>query len=164
MNQPYEGATPEQLRNPLVNELLGVHNMFRSELATMLRFINQLMEGDVALQSPETQSRVQTLMHVGSRYTQMLHMHHGLESSQLFPRLRGEGLEDAVVERLEREHDEISVLIDNFSDAIHDLASIEPDVLNNDIRRLADALHAHLAYEETHVCPFLARFTHWPMR
>jgi hemerythrin-like domain-containing protein len=163
MNQPYEGATPEQLSSPLVREFLAVHDMFRSELAAMLRFVNQLMQGEVQLQSPETQSRVQTLIRVGSRYTQMLHLHHNIESSSMFPRLRVEGLAGEVVEKLERDHDEISVLIDQFSDAIHDFSAIEPDVINNDLRRLSDALHAHLAYEETHVCPLLARFNHWPL-
>ena len=56
---------------------------------------------------------------------------------------------------------ELAVMIDKFSDAIQDFAAIEPDVMNNDLRRLADALRAHLAYEETHVCPLLARHSRW---
>jgi hypothetical protein len=67
-----------------------------------------------------------------------------------------------VVECLNSEHDAISILIDKFSASIRDLAAIEPEVMNNDMRRLAEALKAHLDYEETHVCPVLARWTRWP--
>jgi hypothetical protein len=42
---PYQGATEEQLRNPLVRELLGIHNMFRSELATMMQHMDELIAG-----------------------------------------------------------------------------------------------------------------------
>lgn len=159
---PYEGATPEQLRSPLVRELLSIHDMFRSELAKILDFINQLIEGEAPLDSPEAQYRIRSVIQAGSRYTYMLHMHHNIETSTMFPALEVEGLDHAIVDRLNREHDEISVLIDGFRDGIHRLATIEPDVLNHDLRRLADALHNHLAYEETHVCPLLARFKHWP--
>ncbi|MBC8170418.1 MAG: hypothetical protein H7X77_02050, partial [Anaerolineae bacterium] len=51
---------------------------------------------------------------------------------------------------------------DKFHTAIYDFAAIDPEVMNNDLRRLADALQAHLAYEEMHVCPLLTRFTHFP--
>jgi hemerythrin-like domain-containing protein len=159
---PYEGATPQQLSSPLVREFLAVHDMFRTELATMLRFIDQLMNGEAPLDSPEAQYRIRSVIQAGSRYTYMLHMHHTIETSTMFPALAIEGLEPSIVQRLNSDHDEIGVLIDGFSEAIHRLATIEPDVLNHDLRRLADALHNHLAYEETHVCPLLARWTHWP--
>ncbi len=42
-------------------------------------------------------------------------------------------------------------------------AAVEPSVMNTDLRRLSDALRTHLAYEETHVCPLLTRFSGWPM-
>jgi hemerythrin-like domain-containing protein len=164
MNQPYAGATNEQLRSPLVRELLAVHDMFRNELAVMVGFITELMDGDLHLSNPETQFRIQRLIQVGSRYTQILHLHHRLETSSMFPVLQEEGLEGSVIDRLNTDHDQIGLLIDQFSAAIHDLSAIEPDVMNNDLRRLADALHDHLAYEETHVCPLLARFSSWPLR
>jgi len=64
----------------------------------------------------------------------------------------------AVIDRLNTEHDQIAVLIDNFSAAVRQLSKIDPQVLDFDLRRLAEALQAHLAYEETNVCPLLARF------
>jgi hemerythrin-like domain-containing protein len=162
-NPPYEGATPEQLRHPLVHELLAVHQMFRNELATILRYVNELTAGEQSLSGAETNARVQRLILVGAQYTQMLHMHHHLETSALFPPLQQEGLEKSVVDRLNAEHDEIAVMIDNFSAAIRRFSTIEPGIMDTDLRRLAEALHAHLAYEETHVCPFLARFSGWPV-
>lgn len=89
----------------------------------------------------------------------MLHMHHHIETRSMFPALEERGLKPEVVERLNAEHDQLAELIDNFGDAVQELSRIDPAVLHNDLRRLADALQAHLAYEETHVCPLLARFS-----
>lgn len=161
-NQPYEGATPEQLQAPLVRELLGIHNMFRQQLAAILQHVDELLAGRYSLESAATAAHIQAVIAAGVRYTHMLHMHHNIETSYVFPSLQKEGLDDVVVHRLNAEHDEIAVLIDNFSQAIRTLATVEPAVMDNDLRRLSDALHAHLAYEETHVCPLLARFSHWP--
>jgi len=160
---PYEGATPEQLQSPLVREFLAVHNMFRTELANMLNFVQELMAGEQELTGAETQTRVQSLIRAGMWYTQTLHMHHNIETSVMFPRLHQDGLETAVIDRLNADHDAIAEMIDKFSEAIQNFAAIEPDVMNNDLRRLAEALRAHLAYEETHVCPLLARYSHWPL-
>jgi hemerythrin-like domain-containing protein len=138
--------------------------MFRNQLAQMVEFIEDLTDGVQPLAGAETNARVQALIRAGTQYTTMLHHHHSLESSALFPALAKDGLESSVVARLEAEHDEIAVLIDSFSAAVHNLADIEPQVRDNDLRRLAEALHAHLAYEETHVCPLLALHSGWPLR
>lgn len=160
---PYEGATAEQIGHPLVREFLAIHDMFRNELAAMLHFANELISGDRKLTDTETKIRTQALIRTGMRYTQLLHFHHHGESSMMFPGLHEEGLETAVIQRLESDHDEIAVLIDKFDDAIRNFAAIDPNVITNDLRRLSDALQSHLAYEETHVCPLLTRWTHWPM-
>jgi hemerythrin-like domain-containing protein len=161
-NPPYDGATPEQLRAPLVRELLGIHNMFRQQLAAILQYVDELIAGR-PLDDPATATHIQAIIQAGVRYTQMLHHHHHLETSYVFPSLQKEGLDDSVVNRLNADHDEIAVLIDNFSQAVRNLVTVEPAVLDTDLRRLSDALHAHLAYEETHVCPLLARFSYWPL-
>jgi hypothetical protein len=160
--QPYDGATPEQLQSPFVREFLGIHGMFREQLAAMLEFVNELNTGEQQLTGAETMRRVQMLVRAGVQYTHMLHGHHHIETSSVFPVLHREGLEMSVVDRLNAEHDEIAVLIDKFSAAIGDYSTIEPEVMNHDLRRLSEALHAHLAYEETHICPFLARWINWP--
>jgi iron-sulfur cluster repair protein YtfE (RIC family) len=161
-NFAYAGATPEQLEHPLVREFLAVHAMFRRELNTMLTFSNELLNGEQALTSPDTPARIQALIRVGIQYNQLLHHHHHGESDMLFPVLKEQGLEDPVIDRLLTDHDDIAVLIDAFSATIRQVSALDPAVLNNDLRRLSDALSAHLAYEETHVCPFIARLTGWP--
>lgn len=160
---PYEGATPEQLRSPLVNELLAVHNMFRTQLDAILGFTNDLLAGQQDLNGPETQRQIQSLVRAGQQYTYYLHFHHHHETDNLFPVLEADGLDTAVIDRLNADHDELGAMIDEFSAAIRQFSSINPEVMNNDLRRLADALQAHLAYEETHICPFLARMSGWPM-
>ncbi len=159
---PYPGATPEQLQHHLVQEFLTIHNMFRDELANILHFAEALQAGQQPLDSAETRSRIQMLIRAGMQYTNFLHHHHHLESSGLFPALAKEGLPDETVQRLVAEHDEIAVLIDKFHGAVANYAALEPAVMHTDLRRLSEALRAHLAYEETHVCPFIAKFQRWP--
>ena len=162
MSQPYEGATPEQLEHHLVRHFLEIHAMFRNQLAVMLDYVAELIDGEQQLGGSETRMRIQALIRAGAQYSQLLHFHHHGETSIMFPALEEEGLDTAVVARLNREHDEIAALIDQFSRAIRDFSTIEPQVMNNDLRRLAEALQAHLAYEETHVCPLLTRWSHFP--
>ncbi|WP_119069428.1 hemerythrin domain-containing protein [Aggregatilinea lenta] len=162
MNPPYEGATEDQLRSPFVQEFLAVHDMFRDQLAAILGYVEDLLRGDGKLDGPDTAQHTRALIQAGTQYTQYLHLHHSIETEGMFPLLQDEGLDAAIVARLNAEHDELSELIDRFHAAILDLAAVEPDVLNNDLRRLADALRAHLAYEETHVCPLMARWTRRP--
>lgn len=159
---PYEGATAEQLRSPMVNELLRVHDMFRDQLAIIMNYVEDLLSGEAQLNGQGTSMQVQSLIRAGSQYTQMLHGHHHGETDSLFPLLQKDGLEAPVIDRLNTEHDEIGVLIDQFNGAIRNLAAVEPEVMNSDLRRLAEALREHLAYEETHICPFLARLKQWP--
>jgi hemerythrin-like domain-containing protein len=105
--------------------------------------------------------RIQNLVRVGQQYTHYLHMHHGIESSRLFPTLQEHGLDSAIVDRLVDEHDEIAVLIDQFTEGIRSAAAVEPAIVDSDLRRLSEALHAHLAYEESHVCPLLTKLKSW---
>jgi iron-sulfur cluster repair protein YtfE (RIC family) len=159
---PYQGATPEQLRSPLVQEFLRIHDMFRNQLTAIINYADDLIVGKEHLNSPQTSARVQALIQAGSQYTQILHFHHHAETDSLFPELQKSGLETEIVDRLNADHDEIGAMIDQFYDTIHNLAAVDPAVMDNDLRRLADALRAHLAYEETHVCPLMARWSEWP--
>ena len=162
MNPPYEGATAEQLQSPMVRELLSVHNMFRNQLQGIVDYIDDLLSGEQRLDAPETRLRIQALIRAGSQYTQMLHGHHHGETDMLFPLLKKEGLEDAIVDKLNADHDVLGTLIDQFNEGIHNLAAVDPTVMNHDLRRLSDALREHLDYEETHICPLMARWSQWP--
>ena len=162
IDQPYVGATQEQLEHPLVAHFLEVHDMFRAELAAMLRLIDDITSGKPFTEL-EKRARINALVRTGTQYSTLLHHHHHGESAMLFPPLVKEDPDFAFIKtRLEREHDEIALMIDAFSDAIRSSASLDLDVVDADLRRLADALQAHLAYEEEHVCPLLAHFSNWP--
>ncbi len=161
-NIPYVGATPDQIRNPMVRELLAVHDIFRNQLAAMLQYLDEVIAGDQPLAEPQREVLIQSVVQTGEQFAHMLHLHHHHETSTLFPALKVEGLELSVIGRLNSEHDEMAVLIDQFSSAIRHQSTIEPALLNTELRRLGEALLAHLAYEETHVCPLLARLSHWP--
>ncbi len=162
MDTPYENATPEQLSSPLVHEFLEIHDVFRKQLQAMVSHIDGLLSGHEQLTDALTQERIHALIRAGMDYTQLLHAHHNRETIYVFPILKAEGMEQAVVDRLNIEHDEISMLVDKFAASIQNLTHIEPAVMNHDLRRLSDALRDHLAYEETHVCPFFARWSEWP--
>src|ERR1700682_6339310 len=98
-DMPYEGATAEQLRNPLVHAFLGVHNMFRDQLTAILEYVNDLIAGEQQFRGPATTIRTQSLIQAGMQYTALLHAHHHSETSTVFPALQVEGLQAAVVDR-----------------------------------------------------------------
>lgn len=162
-DQPYQGATPAQLRHPQVREFLAVHNMFRNYLAELLDYVDGLLAGQSAMSRPEALGRYRMLSQATYQYTQMLHHHHHLESAMLFPSLRQEGLAESVIERLEAEHAEIAGLITRLDASMENAAALDAKLVDEDLRRLAEGLRAHLAYEETHVCPVLVRFKGWPI-
>lgn len=161
-NTSYVGATPEQIRNPMVRELLAVHDIFRNQLTTMLQYLDAVIAANQALAEPQSEALIQSVIQTGEQFSHMLHLHHMHETSTLFPALEGEGLELSVIGRLNSEHSDMAVLIDQFSNAISHQSTIEPVMLNTDLQRLGKALQEHLAYEEIHVCPLLARLSRWP--
>jgi hemerythrin-like domain-containing protein len=161
--QPYDGATPAQLRHHLVREFLAIHNMFRNELGAMLQFVDSLVTHQQRLTGSETATHVQALAQATYRYTQMLHFHHHGETGSLFPALRAQGLDAPIIDRLNAEHDQIAVLIDRLEAAMQTAAVFDASVVDADLRLLAEALRKHLEYEETHVCPLLSRFSGWPL-
>src|SRR4051812_31064107 len=106
-NTLYDGATPAQLRHPLVREFLAIHDMFRRQLDAMLRFVDALTTDEQRVTGPETTARIQRLAQAAYQYTQLLHFHHHGESSMLFPALHEQGLAAPIITRLEAEHTEI---------------------------------------------------------
>ena len=118
----YEGATAEQLAHPFVQELLAIHDLFRNQMAAMLDYVDDVLQGSAQLSEPETKLRIRPLIQAGTQYTYLLHSHHHIETASLFPVLQQEGLEAAVVDRLNAEHDELGVMIDKFSADFTDFA------------------------------------------
>lgn len=153
-NSPYTGATPEQLQNPHVQELLTIHNLFREQLAAMLDYLQSFLGGKALMNEPEKREHIHKLIRSVAQYSHMLHGHHTIETSFMFPSLKTAGLAYQIIDRLNEEHDEIARLIESFNVTLNNPSEI--GLLNENLQRLADVLETHLAYEEKHVCPLLA--------
>src|SRR5690349_13478835 len=102
---PYEGATEAQLQHHLVRHFLSIHDMFRNQLQAIIDYADDLLSGDAQLSDPQTKARIQALIQAGSQYTHYLHFHHHGETDALFPALEKEGLDAAIVDKLNADHD-----------------------------------------------------------
>lgn len=154
---PYEGATLAQLKNENVQQFLYLHGYLRNEMKMLLQLIEGLMdEGGLAGETAELdQGLIQSLIQSGSQYAQHLHAHHHGETALMFPVLARAGLDDEIVQRLNREHDELGALIDTVMAALLQMKTADVARITADLGRLGEALRAHLDYEERHVCPLL---------
>lgn len=166
----------EEAVNPrgeaLFQELLWVHGIIRSNLATITQVIEAINHdapteqirsqlNDLAANSIVWRLRVNCL-----QYCHLVHGHHHHEDVSFFPELRRVNPDlDSVVDKLEADHRVVSDLLDDVEAAARRLneASARPE--------LADALHwlgehllAHLDYEEAKLAPTLRRLRSWPPR
>ena len=157
---PYEGATAEQLRHPNVRRFLAIHNLFRRELEKMLQYVDGLLRAEAQADAIESAQQIEPLARAAYQYTQYLHLHHNIESSDLFSALQRAGLAASIIERLEAEHWEIAAQIEQFSVGMQTLATYSPGRFQHGLARLADLLRTHLAFEEQHVCPLLPYYKH----
>jgi len=160
-NRTYAGATSEALEHHLVAEFLAVHDMFKRELAKMAQFVEELLGVQESTPADEVAKRIQALAQSMYQYTSVLHSHHHGETDYIFPGLETEGLDSEIVARLNSEHDDLAVLMDKVDATLSARESLVNSELDRDLHRLAGLLHAHLDFEETHVCPLLARFANW---
>jgi hemerythrin-like domain-containing protein len=158
LDAPYEGATPEQLDNMNVQHFLHLHNYLRNELRMILQFVEELTRGAGEVSAENNRELLEGLFRAGSQYAQHLHAHHHGETQLLFPVLKREGLDSEVVERLNREHDEIGALIDGVTTSLFQMKSADLPGMMQDMHQLGDTLRNHLEYEESYICPLL---THW---
>ena len=100
------------------------------------------------------------------RYCRVVHLHHGLEDSLLFPALREVDPDAApVIDRLEADHRRVSDLLDAVEAAAARLTESEGDARAEVVRTL-EALHGHLLehldYEEANAGPVLRRLERLP--
>jgi hypothetical protein len=165
----------EGVANPhgeaLVQELLWVHGIIRSNLETIAAVIAQVVGGapiaqlraqidDLAATSVVWTLRVNCL-----QYCSLVHHHHHLEDVAFFPGLRrvNAGLH-SVIDKLEADH----VIVSGYLDAVEGAAArIVTDEaarieLADSLRKLAEHLLAHLDYEEASLTPTLRRIRAWP--
>lgn len=121
-----------------------VHDAFRRELALIRKEIVESGPGIGA------QLRVNCLTICAG-----LHGHHGHEDAGLFPYIAESRPElAATVDRLYREHETISALIDELQDAVT-AESADPLKVRVEVERLIDELERHLSYEEEQLIPIL---------
>ena len=138
--------------------LVQVHDHLRAELAELREALVQVERGlRDAAEIPSLLARLATRQNqcsVGSfcaGYCRLVTIHHALEDRRLFPDLRrADGALDAVLGRLELEHEQISGLLAAVDDALDAMLADRTQVapVRGAVDRLAELLLSHLGYEE----------------
>ena len=154
----------------LYDELLWVHSMIRRDLDRVAELAAEAVDG---LHPAEVREQVASLKANGFlwrlkltclQYCRFVDSHHRLEDAALFPALRrSDSALDPVIDRLEVEHRDVGVLLDEV-EAIAD--ALEESDRNGVRTRLVESLHslgdvllAHLAFEEESLQPALSKMT-----
>ena len=155
----------------LVDELLWVHGIIRSNLATIQSVIEQVIGG-----APASQVRAQiddlaatsviwTLRVNCLRYCRLVHHHHGLEDAAFFPGLRraNPGLH-SVIDKLQADHVVVSGYLDTVEAAAVRLGNDDTarEELASALHGLSEHLLTHLDFEEASLTPTLQRLNGWP--
>lgn len=159
MSDASEAKGVDPAENPLFAELLVVHAALRRELETVTTLARETAAGlapaDVRerVEGLRADSALWRLKYGCLHYCSFVHRHHRAEDAMLFPILRRDHPElDPMVDRLEREHREISTLLTEVEAAAEELdRADEADhraQLVAGLERLGGALLAHLEFEE----------------
>ena len=151
------------------DHLVQVHDHLRGELERLQGLVEEVRRG--LLSAGDARAGVQamtirqnnwTLGAYCQSYCGFVNGHHSLEDASVFPHLRrAEPAVGPVVDRLHEEHQVIHHLLDALDRALVDLVRDGDETaltaLDDTIRRLADQLLSHLAYEERELRGPLAR-------
>jgi alkanesulfonate monooxygenase SsuD/methylene tetrahydromethanopterin reductase-like flavin-dependent oxidoreductase (luciferase family) len=159
--------TPDQ--QAAGRHLVDVHDGLRAELERIRDLLEQVGRGEadpVAVRSLLTRMTIrQNNWAVGvhcQAYCRILTGHHTLEDRGIFPHLgRRNPQLDAVLHRLDEEHQVIADLLDQVDDTLVALVGAEDGALDrvrDAMDVLTDALLSHFAYEERELVEPLARF------
>jgi iron-sulfur cluster repair protein YtfE (RIC family) len=157
----------------LVQELLWVHGILRSDLATVSRLAEEVLGGrtpedvraDIALlktQSPLWQLKVNCLY-----YCRFVHAHHSGEDAHVFPALRRSNPAlETVVDKLEADHRKVSDILDEVEqssdDLVHEDTPERRQHVVSALHLLTEHLLTHLDYEEEAISPTLRSWDRWP--
>lgn len=151
--------------HPAAARLLGIHALLRRDLARLRAAVLDLGDGRDSLASArDAVSRLAVPMTTRDfrerclQFCEFLHGHHYVED-QVFPQLSALDAElDVVVQRLIAEHRDVARLIATLR---RQLAASHPDVdvVRTTLADLSDHLNEHLAYEEKHIGPALAKLS-----
>jgi hypothetical protein len=155
----------------LVDELLWIHGIIRSNLATIASVVEQISGGapvaQVRAQIDELASTsvIWTLRVNCMRYCSLVHSHHHLEDIALFPGLRraNPALHN-IIDKLAADHVAVAGYLDAVEAAADRIIADESAriELADALRGLAAHLLTHLDYEEANITPTLRRLTDWP--
>lgn len=168
-----EVPSPTPRGEAMVAELKWVHGMIRRDLATVRQLAADVQDGlpaaevtrglrSLATRGPLWQLRINCL-----QYCHFVHSHHHLESALLFPALRqANPALGPVVDRLEADHQRVSVLLNEVEAAAASLAQAEDaearQALSAALEALSTDLLAHLAFEEENVADTMRTMNGWP--
>lgn len=157
----------------LVQDLLWVHSILRSDLEVVRTLAHEVLDGrdpdsirdEIArlqTQSPLWQLKVNCLY-----YCRLVHLHHNGEDVHIFPALRRSNpAMGPVVDKLESDHRKVSDILDEVEAAADSLQSedVPPgrERLVDSLNLLADHLLEHLRYEEESITPTLQTWHRWP--
>ena len=167
---PPEGErryTPDQ--QAAGRHLVDVHDGLRAELERIRDLLEQVGRGTADPRSVRSLLNRMTIRQnnwaVGvhcQAYCRILTGHHTLEDRGIFPHLgRRDPQLDAVLHRLEEEHEVIAELLDRVDETLVALVASEDDALarvRSAMDVVTDALLSHFAYEERELIEPLARF------
>jgi len=158
-------------------ELQWIHSVIRSDLEVVREMAADAAAGEpasaiqarlrtLAAASPLWQLRINCL-----HYCRFVHAHHHAESVLLFPELRRSNPAlNPVVDKLQADHEHVSVLLDDTEAAARELGADDGDTpagrgrLVAALGQLSTDLLAHLAYEEESIAGTLRTWTSWPYR
>jgi hemerythrin-like domain-containing protein len=148
----------------LVRQLKWAHDLIRRDLATV-RALAEAVTGGLPAQ--DAQAVLRSLRIDCVRQCQMIHLHHSLETADLFPALRRSNPAlGPVVDKLEADHRDVSVHLAAVEAASEELAQ-DPGAevrhrLVQALQALAADLLTHLDFEEEQISPTLRTWDRWP--
>jgi len=154
----------KQTDSPLLTELLAVHEWLRRDLRQCREIARDVRAGAAATL---VKARIQQLRTTGPlwqlranclQYCALVQNHHRLEDVMLFPAMRRYAPSLAkVIDRLERDHEEVADLLKEVAtaaDGLTDSAGDGPhERLATGLDRLAEHLLEHLELEERTLAP-----------
>jgi hemerythrin-like domain-containing protein len=150
--------------------LVDIHDHLRQELGQLRGMVEQVVAGTLdvgvardAINALTMRQNNWTLGAYCQSYCRFVTLHHTLEDRALFPHLRASDPRLApVLDRLADEHERIAEVLEEVDAALVTMVA-KPDAtadVERAVRRLADGLLSHLAYEETELVGPIDR---WPL-
>lgn len=166
----FEQTYPETRAGRMLHtRLLYVHAVLREDLAKVERMAAEIEHG--LIESGDLERELADLKENGPLWTlkkdclaycELLHGHHGGEDTRLFPSLRELNPDlSPAIDRLEREHQDVSGLLDRIEDAARRLGEEDSPNARTEtaslLKELRELLLAHLEFEEAAAGPTIRR-------